>query len=63
MTLGFIDLLCDDFIEKDHARGIFFTQEGIHARCYAGGFRGVGGLTPPPENREAPLFWFGRGSG
>jgi ribulose-bisphosphate carboxylase large chain len=27
MTLGFVDLLRDDFIEKDRARGIFFTQD------------------------------------
>jgi ribulose-bisphosphate carboxylase large chain len=26
MTLGFVDLL-HDYIEKDHARGIFFTQD------------------------------------
>uniref|UniRef100_A0A453FW27 Ribulose bisphosphate carboxylase large subunit C-terminal domain-containing protein n=1 Tax=Aegilops tauschii subsp. strangulata TaxID=200361 RepID=A0A453FW27_AEGTS len=25
MTLGFVDLLRDDFIEKDRARGIFFS--------------------------------------
>jgi ribulose-bisphosphate carboxylase large chain len=26
MTLGFVDLLRDDYIEKDYSRGIFFTQ-------------------------------------
>src|SRR5512140_678915 len=29
MTLGFVDLLRDDFIEKDRARGIFFTQDWV----------------------------------
>jgi ribulose-bisphosphate carboxylase large chain len=29
MTLGFVDLLCDDYIEKDHSRGIFFTQDWV----------------------------------
>ncbi|KAL6838939.1 hypothetical protein ACP4OV_031257 [Aristida adscensionis] len=28
-TLGFVDLLRDDFIEKDRARGIFFTQDWV----------------------------------
>ncbi|KAK3161189.1 hypothetical protein QOZ80_1BG0073540 [Eleusine coracana subsp. coracana] len=27
MTLGFVDLLRDDYIEKDRSRGIFFTQD------------------------------------
>ena len=26
MTLGFVDLLRDDFTKKGHARGIFFCQ-------------------------------------
>jgi ribulose-bisphosphate carboxylase large chain len=26
VTLGFVDLLCDDYIEKDQSRGIYFTQ-------------------------------------
>eukprot|EP01018_Ginkgo_biloba_P032206 Gb_18620 [translate_table: standard] len=26
VTLGFVDLLCDDFIERDRSRGIYFTQ-------------------------------------
>uniref|UniRef100_I1QRU1 Ribulose bisphosphate carboxylase large chain n=1 Tax=Oryza glaberrima TaxID=4538 RepID=I1QRU1_ORYGL len=29
MTLGFVDLLRDDFIEKDRARSIFFTQDWV----------------------------------
>jgi len=29
MTLGFVDLLRDDFIEKDQSRGIFFTQDWV----------------------------------
>jgi ribulose-bisphosphate carboxylase large chain len=29
ITLGFVDLLRDDFIEKDRARGIFFTQDWV----------------------------------
>ena len=29
LTLGFVDLLRDDFIEKDRARGIFFTQDWV----------------------------------
>ncbi|KAH6559201.1 hypothetical protein KP509_1Z018000 [Ceratopteris richardii] len=28
VTLGFVDLLHDDYIEKDHKRGIYFTQIG-----------------------------------
>jgi ribulose-bisphosphate carboxylase large chain len=27
VTLGFVDLLCDDYIEKDRNRGIYFTQD------------------------------------
>ncbi len=27
VTLGFIDLLRDDYIEKDRSRGIYFTQD------------------------------------
>lgn len=29
ITLGFVDLLRDDFIEKDRSRGIFFTQDWV----------------------------------
>jgi ribulose-bisphosphate carboxylase large chain len=29
ITLGFVDLLRDDFIEKDCSRGIFFTQDWV----------------------------------
>ncbi|KAG6470194.1 hypothetical protein ZIOFF_071251 [Zingiber officinale] len=29
MTLGFVDLLRDDFLEKDRSRGIFFTQDWV----------------------------------
>ncbi|THU42225.1 hypothetical protein C4D60_Mb00t08470 [Musa balbisiana] len=29
MTLGFVDLLRDDYIEKDRSRGIFFTQDWV----------------------------------
>jgi ribulose-bisphosphate carboxylase large chain len=29
MTLGFVDLLRDDYIEKDHSHGIFFTQDWV----------------------------------
>ncbi|KAJ1253761.1 hypothetical protein BS78_K192800 [Paspalum vaginatum] len=29
MTLGFVDLLRDDFIEKDRFRGVFFTQDWV----------------------------------
>nr|YP_010285708.1 ribulose-1,5-bisphosphate carboxylase/oxygenase large subunit [Sparganium hyperboreum]UKS07546.1 ribulose-1,5-bisphosphate carboxylase/oxygenase large subunit [Sparganium hyperboreum] len=29
MTLGFVDLLRDDLIEKDHSCGIFFTQDWV----------------------------------
>ncbi|GJS79014.1 ribulose-1,5-bisphosphate carboxylase/oxygenase large subunit [Tanacetum coccineum] len=28
-TLGFVDLLRDDFIEKDRSRGIYFTQDWV----------------------------------
>ncbi|ESW09645.1 hypothetical protein PHAVU_009G144500 [Phaseolus vulgaris] len=29
ITSGFVDLLCDDFIEKDRSRGIYFTQDWV----------------------------------
>ncbi len=29
VTLGFVDLLCDDYIEKDRNRGIYFTQDQV----------------------------------
>ncbi|MBA0683302.1 hypothetical protein Goari_024969 [Gossypium aridum] len=29
ITLGFVDLLCDDFIEKDRSCGIYFTQDWV----------------------------------
>ncbi|CAL9779175.1 unnamed protein product, partial [Musa acuminata subsp. burmannicoides] len=29
MTLGFLDLLRDDYIEKDRSRDIFFTQDWV----------------------------------
>ena len=29
MTLGFVDLLRDDYIEKDRSRGVFFTQDWV----------------------------------
>ncbi|KAG8499239.1 hypothetical protein CXB51_005773 [Gossypium anomalum] len=29
ITLGFVDLLRDDFIEKDRSRGIYFTQDWV----------------------------------
>ena len=29
MTMGFVDLLYDDFIEKDQSRNIFFTQDWV----------------------------------
>ncbi|PHT98331.1 Ribulose bisphosphate carboxylase large chain [Capsicum chinense] len=29
ITLGFVDLLCDDFIEQDRSRGICFTQDWV----------------------------------
>jgi ribulose 1,5-bisphosphate carboxylase large subunit-like protein len=29
MTLGFVDLLRDDYIKKDCSRGIFFTQDWV----------------------------------
>ncbi|KAG2251034.1 hypothetical protein Bca52824_081170 [Brassica carinata] len=28
-TLGFVDLLRDDYVEKDRSRGIFFTQDSV----------------------------------
>jgi len=27
--LGFVDLLCDDYIEKYQSRGIYFTQDWV----------------------------------
>ncbi|KAL2903903.1 Ribulose bisphosphate carboxylase large chain, partial [Bienertia sinuspersici] len=29
ITLGFVDLLCDDYTEKDRSRGIYFTQTWV----------------------------------
>ncbi|RYR67274.1 hypothetical protein Ahy_A03g013591 [Arachis hypogaea] len=29
ITLDFVDLLRDDFIEKDRSRGIYFTQDWV----------------------------------
>jgi ribulose-bisphosphate carboxylase large chain len=29
MTLGFVDLLRNYYIEKDRSRGIFFTQDWV----------------------------------
>ncbi|KAK7234415.1 hypothetical protein RIF29_46962 [Crotalaria pallida] len=29
ITLGFVDLLRDDFVEKDRSRGIYFTQDWV----------------------------------
>ncbi|CAI9272095.1 unnamed protein product [Lactuca saligna] len=29
ITLGFVDLLCDDFIEKDRSHGIYFTHDWV----------------------------------
>ncbi|CAK8532763.1 unnamed protein product [Lathyrus sativus] len=29
ITLGFVDLLCDDYFEKDRSRGIYFTQDWV----------------------------------
>lgn len=29
ITLGFVNLLHDNFVEKDRSRGIFFTQDWI----------------------------------
>ncbi|CAN1860396.1 Ribulose bisphosphate carboxylase large chain (Fragment) [Linum perenne] len=29
ITLGFVDLLRDDFIEKDRSHGIYFTQDWV----------------------------------
>ncbi|KAF1876731.1 hypothetical protein Lal_00031546 [Lupinus albus] len=29
ITLGFVDLLHDDFVEKDRSRGIYFTQDWV----------------------------------
>lgn len=41
MTLGFVDLLRDDFIEKIVLAVSFHSGLGIYARCYTGGFRGI----------------------
>ena len=29
ITLGFVDLLRDDFVEKDRSHGIYFTQDQV----------------------------------
>ncbi|CBI38562.3 hypothetical protein VitviT2T_024263 [Vitis vinifera] len=29
ITLGFVDLLRDDFVEKDRSHGIYFTQDWV----------------------------------
>jgi ribulose-bisphosphate carboxylase large chain len=33
VTLGFVDLLGDDYIEKDRSRGIYFTKEWVSLPC------------------------------
>ena len=33
ITLGFVDLLRDDFVEKDRSRDIYFTQEWVSLPC------------------------------
>ncbi|MBA0755286.1 hypothetical protein Gogos_020670, partial [Gossypium gossypioides] len=33
ITLGFVDLLRDDFIEKYRSRGIYFTQDWVSMPC------------------------------
>ncbi|KAF4370685.1 hypothetical protein F8388_025064 [Cannabis sativa] len=33
ITLGFVDLLRDDFIEKDRSCGIYFTQDWVSLPC------------------------------
>uniref|UniRef100_A0A803QNE2 Ribulose bisphosphate carboxylase large subunit C-terminal domain-containing protein n=1 Tax=Cannabis sativa TaxID=3483 RepID=A0A803QNE2_CANSA len=35
ITLGFVDLLRDDFIEKDRSCGIYFTQDWVSTVCYS----------------------------
>ncbi|RWR97906.1 ribulose-15-bisphosphate carboxylase/oxygenase large subunit chloroplast [Cinnamomum micranthum f. kanehirae] len=37
ITLGFVDLLRDDFIEKDRSRGIYFTQDWVFCPVASGG--------------------------
>ncbi|KAI3894651.1 hypothetical protein MKW92_003101 [Papaver armeniacum] len=38
ITLGFVDLLRDDYIEKDRSRGIYFTQDWVSLLCSHCGF-------------------------
>ena len=33
ITLGFVDLMRDDYIEKDRSRGIYFTQDWVVRLC------------------------------
>ncbi|KAH0445434.1 hypothetical protein IEQ34_025475 [Dendrobium chrysotoxum] len=42
MTLGFVDLLRDDFLEKDRSRGLFFIslKTGSLCQVFCRGFRG-----------------------
>ena len=47
VTLGFVDLLRDDFIEKDRSRGIYFTQDWVWLSPF-----------PEPDNWSTiDIFW------
>ncbi|KAK4720046.1 hypothetical protein R3W88_018384 [Solanum pinnatisectum] len=38
ITLGFVDLLRDDFIEQDRSRGIYFTQDWVSLPGYSNSY-------------------------
>ncbi|CAI9277895.1 unnamed protein product [Lactuca saligna] len=47
ITLGFVDLLRDDFIEKDRSCGIYFTQDWVSKLIHVDVY--LSGCPPKPE--------------
>ena len=66
ITLGFVDLLRDDFIEKDRSRGIYFTQDWVSLPgVLAGSFGRYSRLAYACSDRDLwddPVLQFGGGT-
>ncbi|KAF1888211.1 hypothetical protein Lal_00030096 [Lupinus albus] len=61
ITLGFVDLLRDDFVEKDRSRDIYFIQGWCSTRCFGGVFTfGMPALTE--IFGDDSVLQFGRGT-
>ncbi|MCD7462144.1 hypothetical protein HAX54_047860 [Datura stramonium] len=52
ITLGFVDLLRDDFVEQDRSRGIYFLKIGSLYQCSTGGFRRYSRLAYACSDRD-----------